>query len=305
VYDPQLSQLISEAIIRLRRDMGATAPFMTGQVSLWIQQLSGTAQPEDYFKHPLAFPSLLLPWWLEMSIRPKPDLAFQSDLVYSTVNGYYYIRLIDNLMDGHATVELELLPALGFFHTRFQTVYQPYFSSDHPFWEQFNSIWLHSADVAMKDAGLTEIDETKFKQISAQKVSAVKIPLAAVCYWYDRSDQLKPWFRLVDLLGCWHQFLNDLLGWYRDHTRQTCTYFLSEAERRRVDDEPLVRWVAREGFDWATEKLEMWLSALKELATELHSPDLEQYLEIREQMLQTQQAEVSAGLRNLVKLLEL
>jgi hypothetical protein len=157
----------------------------------------------------------------------------------------------------------------------------------------------------MKDAGLTEIDEAEFKQVAAQKISAVKIPVIAVCYRYNRPDLIAPWFRLVDRLGCWHQFLNDLLSWHRDHTRQTCTYFLSEAERRRVDDEPLVSWVAREGFDWAIDKLEIWMVAMRASAAELDSPELEQYLDVREQMLQTQQVEISNGLRNLQKLLEL
>jgi hypothetical protein len=278
---------------------------MAAQVTPWLEQLAGDGQPADYFKHPLAFPSLLLPWWLERTIQPEPDLAFQGDLVYSTINGYYYIRLIDNLMDGHATVELELLPALGFFHSRFQTVYQRYFPGNHPFWEQFSAIWLHSAEVAMQDAALTGIDEAEFTQIAAQKIGAVKIPLVALCYRYERLDLVEPWFQLVDLLGCWHQFLNDLLGWYRDDARQSCTYFLAEAARRRADAEPLVSWIAREGFDWASDKLAAWMAALKALAVELHSADLVHYLEVREQMLQSQQAEVVAGLRNLMTLLNL
>jgi len=305
MYHPQLNRIIVKAVSRLIAAMSQTAPFMAAQVTPWLKQLAGGNQPEDYFKHPLAFPSLLLPWWLERTIHPEPDLGFQTDLVYSTINGYYYIRLIDNLMDGQATVELELLPALGFFHTQFQTVYQTYFAGDHPFWDQFNTIWLHSAEVAMQDAGLTGIDEAEFTRIAAHKVCAAKIPLVAICYRYERSDLAEPWFRLVDLLGCWHQFLNDLMGWYRDDTRQTYTYFLAEAARSRVDAEPLVRWVAREGFDWATGKLESWMIALKELAVELHSPELAHYLDTRDQMLQTQQAEVTAGLRNLMKLLEL
>jgi hypothetical protein len=304
MYDPHLSRIITDAISRLMADMSQTAPFMAAQVTPWLRQLAGGDQPEDYFKHPLAFPSLLLPWWLERTIQPEPDPALQTDLVYSTINGYYYIRLIDNLMDGQATVELELLPALGFFHSCFQTVYQTYFAGDHPFWEQFSAIWLHSAEVAMQDAGQAGIDEEEFTQIAAQKICAVKIPLVALCYRYERPDLVEPWFRLVDLLGCWHQFLNDLLGWYRDDTRQSYTYFLAEAARRRTDAEPLVSWVAREGLDWATGQLAAWMAALKALAVELDSPDLAHYLDTREQMLQTQQAEAAAGLSSLMKLLD-
>lgn len=303
MYEPQLSRLITQAISRIHSEMGRATPFMAQQVSRWLEHLSGTHRPDDYFKHPLAFPVLLLPWWLEKSCGQAQDLSLQSDLIYSTINGYYYIRLIDNLMDGHATVELSLLPALGFFHTQFQAAYQPHFEAGHPFWHFFITTWLYSAEVVMKDASLTGIDESQFKQISAQKVCAAKIPLAAVCYRHNRSDLIEPWSRLVDGLGCWHQFLNDLLGWHRDDTRQTCTYFLSEAARRRNADEPVAGWVAREGFAWAIEKLQTWMLDLQALAGKLHNPALLAYLAQREAMLLRQQEDITEGLRNMAKII--
>jgi hypothetical protein len=203
-------------------------------------------------------------------------------------------------MDDHAIVELKLLPALGFFHTQFHRVYQRYFDSGHPFWDFFTRVWFHSGEVAMQDASLTDINEAQFEQIAAQKICAAKIPLAAICYRYNRPDLIEPWSQLVDLLGCWHQFLNDLLGWHRDHTRQICTYFLSEAERRRHVDEPVAGWVTREGFAWAIDKLEAWMSALQGLA-EIGSQDLTDYLETRQTMLLKQQEEVAEGLQTLAK----
>ena len=138
--------------------------------------------PANYFKHTLSFPMLLLPWWAEKTIRPRPDTAFQADIVHSTINGYYFIRLIDNLMDGHATVEMDLLPALGYFHTQFQAAYQWHFEHDHPFWEFFKTAWFHSAAVTMKDSSLTDLDQDQFVQVAARKTYAARIPLAAVCY---------------------------------------------------------------------------------------------------------------------------
>jgi hypothetical protein len=303
--EPQLSQIITVAVTRLRAELSQAAPYLAGQVEPWLLQLAGSNQPADYFRHPLAFPALLLPWWLEQTIHPQPDPAFQADLAYSTINGYYYIRLIDNLMDGHATVELALLPALGFFHSQFQLIYQHYFAADQPFWDFFITTWLQSAEVTFRDADLTNIDEATFKQVTAKKVGAAKIPLAAVCYRYNRPELIAPWSELVDQLGGWHQFLNDLLSWHRDHTRQTCTYFLSEAERRRAGHEPVVRWVAREGFDWAMGRLQEWLAELQALALELHSPALNAYLTERGRMLQQQQAEVAEGLAQLTRMLNL
>jgi hypothetical protein len=302
MYDTELSQIINRAMARLQADLAQNAPFMAGQVYPWLKQLAGQTQPEDYFKHPLAFPALLLPWWAERTLGKGPDIAFQSNLVYSTINGYYYIRLIDNLMDGHATIELKLLPALNFFHTRFQQAYQPYFAADHPFWTYFTATWFHSGDVTMHDAALTDINEAQFKQIAAQKICAAKIPLAAVWYRSEQLDCLTLWSHLVDLLGCWHQMHNDLFSWHRDETRQTCTYFLSEARRRRNSDEPTVAWVAREGFAWAIAKLQSWMSELKAFAGQLRSPDLGNYLENREALLLEQKEMLVKGLQSLAAL---
>jgi len=96
--------------------------------------LSCSNQPEEYFKHPRSFPILLLPWWLEKTLHPCPDAAFQLDLVRSTINGYYYIRLIDNLMDGHATVELKLLPA-SFLLYAIPDGIPTSFPPNHAFWD--------------------------------------------------------------------------------------------------------------------------------------------------------------------------
>ncbi len=304
MYDPALSTLISSAMTRLQSELAETAPFMAKQVVHWTQQLSGHNEPEDYFKHPLAFPALLLPWWLEQTLVDAPDAVLQADLIYSTINGYYHIRLIDNLMDNHPTTELKLLPALGFFHTQFQLVYQHYFETGHPFWNLFQTVWFQSAEAALVDANLTTIDKAQFEQIAGQKVCAAKIPLAAVCFRHGRADLIAPWSNFVDLLGCWHQMLNDLLGWYRDHSRGAITYFLSEAERQRQPDEPVAGWVARQGYTWALNKLEGWMSALQQATLELGSPDLVNYLETREAMLLRQQIELREGLRYLAAIVE-
>lgn len=303
MYDPQISELISGAVSRLQADMQQSAPVMAQHTWRWMHYLAGTSQVANYFMHPQAFPSLLLPWWLEKSLGQEPNLCLQTDIVYSTINGYYAIRLIDNLMDGHATVELTLLPALNFFQTQFQSAYRPHFVAGHAFWDFFNATWFHSAEVTLQDTTLTNLNITQFEQIAAQKTCAAKIPLAAVCYHYERPELIEPWSRWVDRFGCWHQLLNDCFGWHRDTASQTSTYFLAEAERRRQPDEPIVGWVAREGFTWAIETSQAWMSTLKTLAGELGSPDLLTYLETRETMLHQQQEEVAAGLQNLARLL--
>ncbi len=302
LYPPKLSHIITDSISRLQTEMAQAAPFMAQQVADWTAQLSGTPRPEEYFMHPLAFPSLLLPWWIEQTLTDRPDLTLQADIAYSTINGYYHIRLIDNLMDGHATVELNLLPALGFFHTQFQSAYQRSFSYEHPFWDLFRSVWFHAAESTLKDADLTEIDEPQFRQIAAQKVCAAKIPVAAVAYHHHRPDTIDPWSDFVDLFGCWHQLLNDLFDWHKDYINQTPTYFLSEADRRRKADQPVIGWIAEEGFEWAIAKLQEWMSSLKTQAKTLNSPDLLNYLDTRQSMLLKQKADVVKGLQSLATL---
>lgn len=299
MYEESLSNLLTTGLARLQMEMNRVAPFMAQQVSGWMGQLSGTQRPEDYFKHPASFPLLLFPWWLEKTLRPEPDLAFQADLVYSSMNGYYYFRLLDNLMDGHSTVEMKILPAASFFHLQSQTVYQRYFEPEHPFWDFFAQVLFGSVEATLQDAGLEDLDLARFRAVAGHKVCGGKLPLGAICYRYDCPHLIEPWSKFFDAFGAWHQMRNDVLDWNKDATRDTRTYFLSEADRRRWADEPVAAWVAREGFHWGSDLLHTWLAELKTLAAPLHSPDLEAYLAQREAMLVEQTSEVMAGLRSL------
>jgi hypothetical protein len=300
--DQQLNTIIAAAIERIAAEMRQTAPYMADQVFAWMQQLARSDRPADYFTHPVAFPMLLLPWWLEQAFHEMPDRAFQADLIYSTINGYYFIRLLDNVMDDHATVEHTLLPAAGFFHTQFQSQYQRYFPYSHPFWKLFTAVWFHSGDATIKDAALATLDRDTFIEVAAQKVSAAKIPLAAVCYRYEQPERIELWSRFIDLLGCWHQMFNDLFGWHKDLARATPTYFLSEAERRRDPTEPVAAWVVREGFAWGMQSLTVWMAEAKTLAGQLHVPHLEGYLDTRMMLLLDRYAELQAGLDSAAQL---
>lgn len=303
MYDPELSHIIDTALARLHTVLAEAAPFMAPQIVDWMADTGQEpVEPADRFRHPDSFPMLLLPWWLEATLHPTPDSPFQADLVYSTLNGYLFIRLIDNVMDGHATVEPKLLPALGFFHTQFQIPYQPYFERCHPFWTFFQSIWFASADATVRDASLAEVDSAQFAQIAAHKTCAVKIPLAAVCYYCSRPDLITPWSQFADLFGCWHQMLNDLFDWHRDMEHRTNTYFLTEARRRKRSAESVAGWVIREGFEWGVDTLQSWMDELRALADTLGSPALVAYLDSREALLFERKEQVSAGFQSLMNL---
>ncbi|NIV31599.1 MAG: hypothetical protein GWN58_19565 [Anaerolineae bacterium] len=304
MYDRQLSQIIDQAFLRIAAETAQASPFMAREISAWMNTMHHKG-PADYFKHPFSFPMLLLPWWAEKAIRPSPDTAFQADLAHSTINGYYYIRLIDNLMDGHATVEMDLLPSLGYFHTQFQAAYQRHFEHDHPFWEFFKTAWFHSAAATMKDSSLTDLDQDQFVQVAARKTYAARIPVAAVCYKCERIDLIPAWSQFLDSFGCWHQMWNDILGWYGDGRNQNQTYFLSEVARRKHPTESVTEWVIKGGFDWGIQLLKEWMAESQRLASGLGSEDLAVYLGERETMLLEQAERLATGLRGLAELLDL
>lgn len=304
-YDSSLRLIVAEAVSTIYDYMQASTPFMAKKAGEWMQQLSGTVRVEDYFLHPSAFPMFLLPWWVEKTLQPQPDEALQKAIAYSTANGYYYIRLIDNLMDGDTDTSASLLPALNFFHSQFQHSYYHYFSSEHPFWNLFNQVWFRSGESAMEDAYQTDIDFARFQQIAAQKICAVKIPIAAICYYHQQPELIKPWSIFVDLLGCWHQMSNDLFDWVKDSANQSKTYFLCEAARQKLPQESLTTWVMRYGFNWACELLQAWMAELQEQAIALHNPELHNYLIQREQMFFHKQDKVMAGFRSMNHLLNI
>lgn len=301
--DPHLSALVAAASRRLQAELEAQAPFMAQHVGAWMRDLSGTDEPADYFLHPVAFPMLSLPWWAEASLGGHPNQEFQADLIYSTINGYYHIRMVDNVMDGDATVEPLLLPALGFFHLRFHGAYQRHFVYPHPFWALFEQIWTNSAEATIHDRHLQALTLEQFETITAQKLCAAAIPVAAVCHRYGRADLIGPWSTLIDRLGRWHQLWNDLFTWRRDVAGGVATYFLAECDRRRQPDEPVGAWIVREGFAWGISVLEDWMAELQASAASLDSPALSAYLDHRIAMVRQQYVAASAGLRSAARLL--
>jgi hypothetical protein len=299
VYSEPMIQLIDRAVDRMLAEMRQGAPHVAGRAEQWVKALAGSERPGDYFRHPLAFPMLLLPWWMEQTVRATPDPDFQADLVYSSINGYYYLRMVDNVMDGHSTVERQLLPILGLFHMHFHAIYHAYFAHDHLFWRLFRSVCLQSAESAVRDASLHEIDLAAFQTIAGTKVVGGKIPLAAVSYRYGQPELFDQWQPFYDKLGCWHQMYNDLFGWLKDLRNQTPSYFLSEAERRKAPEQSPAEWVIREGFGWGVGLLNHWLEELHHLARDLNSPELSAYLHQRQIVLHEQSVKVVHTLHSL------
>jgi len=300
--DESFGNITAAALERIRASVERGTPFIAQRLLEWMNSLYPDHSLQEYCTHPESFPLLLAPWWLEETLRKKPDPSFQLDLIYSSLNMYYHIRLIDNLMDRDVPTDLALLPALGFLHTEFQRPYDRYFDYKHAFWELFTSIWFHFAEVTMLDRSMSEFDAAQFETIAAQKMCFAKIPVAAVCYKYGYMDALPPWSRFMERYGCWSQMLNDTFDWFKDLQNGAGTFFLSEARRRKRPDESVTEWVIREGLEWAIETLQAWMSELQMLAKGLENPAIVQHLSARAAVFATRRDDSLAGLRSLARL---
>jgi hypothetical protein len=291
LHDDQLQKLVSDACARIHAKLTRHAPFLGEQVRGWMAQLSPTGNASDYFLLPRMFPLLRLPLWVAKSFAAEAESEFLADVIYSTVNGYYYIRLLDNLMDGHGTNELEILPATAFFHTEFQATYQKYFEAAHPFWEMFRSAWFSASDAVTHEFNLDCIREAEFEGITVAKLAGARIPLAAVGFRYGTAQQMRSWEEFALALARWSQMEDDLFDWHHDLQHDKTSYFLTEANRRKGPD-TVDAWVIREGFQQGVETLQRELSALRDLVGPLNSPDLIRYLDLRETILEGQKTRI-------------
>lgn len=303
MYDQEIDALMARSASRIVADMKSAAPSMGEMAGRWIESLSPGNPPQEYFKYPAAFPIFLLPWWLEESVAPAREPAFMADVVTSTMCGYYYIRLLDNLIDGHATSELGILPTAAYFHARFQSAYQPYFPHGHPFWEVFRREWFRCAEAVILDRRLTTVDRFAFTNVSARKLRAALIPVAAVCLRHDRPELIEGWTRYCDLLARCVQMTDDVFDWHADASRGgVATYFLSEGLRRKRPDESVAAWVLREGFTWGVSTVREWLHELREQAPALDCPPATAYVDWRLEALREREEALSGTHERLARI---
>jgi hypothetical protein len=295
-FDDELRKLASDACARIEAELNRRAPFLGQRISNWMAHLSPTGKAPEYFLQSRSFPLLHLPWWAAKSFAAEPDLTFLADVIYSTINGYYFIRLLDNLMDDHGTIESNILPGTAFFHTEFQAVYQKYFEASHPFWEIFRSAWFSASDAVTREVHLDSIDDARFEQVTVAKLAAARIPVAAVAFRYNAGHRLRHWEEFTLALARFAQMEDDLSDWYDDlHNRKT-SRFLTKASRQK-DFDSIEAWVICEGFQQEMENLERELPALRRVAHCLASPDVVRYLDGRETMFKIQKLKVGEAFK--------
>ena len=304
VYDETIRLAVASAAARIFADLRLRLPASSDRISVWLACVHDSP-PATSVIQPQSFPMILLPRFLEKTIRPAREEAnFREDIVFITMNLYYYLRLIDNIIDNDKLSDVSLLPALSFFHVNLQTPLLSYFGAVHPFWDFFLETWLLCADVTIVDCGKASFNLEEFISIAAKKTSAAKIPLVAVCHHHGRSDLIAPWLEFHDVLGCWHQMWNDMRDWAADERNGIVTYFLSEGNRAKHAGETVAEWVIREGYDWGVAMMDRWMREMKDRAAQLGSRELGDYLIQRDEFERRYRGEIRLGLQNLGKLLE-
>lgn len=300
--ESSLQVAIDGAVHLLSDRLGTHLPDSAAAIGEWMHTLSAGCGPRAYFTHPQAFPTLALPHWAAASLRSAADPEFQLQLAYSSICGYYFIRMIDNLMDREATHEVTLLPALAFFHAEFQSVYQQCFELASPFWPLFRSAWYGTAEAAMLDARSKQITLETFEAVSARKVRAALIPVGAVFVRQGNYSPIASWSALTHQLGRWHQMENDLFDWYKDQRHGNRTYFLSAAEQQRDADETAMMWIVRTGFRETCDLLRGWIADTIRMAHALGSDALITYLHSRAAGFEQRAQVALAGLGGLQRI---
>lgn len=293
---------VKAALSRFDERVDALAPELSRRISDWTHILTRDGDRCNYFLHEEAFPALLFPWWIECAAGREPEGDLHPTLAYATLNGYYFIRLIDDVMDGDAEAQPHLLPAAAFFHTNFQSAFAKLFPPGHAFWSAFERIWTDTAAAAIEDHELGDYDLQTFRRLSARKVGAGLIPITAVEMTVGDDGSAKLWREAFDLMGAWHQFKNDFFDILRDREAGARTFALSHAGRRLQDGETLEAWLDREGVDWADHILAGWMAQMEELAATLGSQDFSLYLSARRQAVDARFADVRRGFDTLAQL---
>lgn len=297
--DDRLRILVHGACARIEDEFTRRAPFLGRHVRGWMAHLSPTGKAPDYFLQPRSFPLLQLPWWAAGSFTAEHDCEFLADILYSTICGYYYIRMLDNVMDGHATVERKILPATAFFHAEFQVTYQKYFDAAHPFWEVFRTAWFASSDAVTREFFLHRITRSDFERVTVAKLAGARIPLAAVGFRYSAGERLRYWEEFTLAMARWSQMEDDLFDWHDDLRQGKTSYFLTEAGRH-TGPGSLDAWVIGGGFQKEMETLERELIALRRLARALDSPDIVRYLESRQSIMESLKVSIGRAFQVLM-----
>jgi hypothetical protein len=298
--DSLLHQCLSNALLRFEANLdGAlprTAPYLR-------RLLRGVPTRPDHFLAIRNFPHFLLPYWLSPVADRVADAGFQTDLIYSSLNGYYAIRLCDNIADNDCPPELrKLAPCTLYFDSEAIAPFRKLFPATHEFWHLFDKLLAQQAEASAADSLLEDVDEETFTCLSSKKFTGTKIPLSAVRYRYQVSESaFERWVQFVDCLGNFAQFNNDFFDWRHDSIHGIITYVSSES-RRRAPGDSVTTWFLREGFEWGVAELQLRFDNAKLHARALGNEAVLDWLIARGRALEGDIGKLRSGLKLLKRL---
>ena len=281
-FPAALAHLLDEALTRLRRELRDRLPLTADAAWEWICGQSLTGSPSGAFRD-LRAHIALFPFLAARCGCGAADPKFESDLIFSTINGYYYCRLLDDVMDCHGEGTNRLAPVLGFFHVNFQAPYAVWFAPEHPFQEEFRKNWLAMADATCAGVERQEIDEDRFVRVASRKIAGIEVPLAAACFYRFGVCRVRAWSEMFRAFACFNEMQDAMFDWQQDLSPAEPTYLTSEAARRKGASESAAAWIVREGLEWADRVASGWMREAQKRAALLDSPELCAFLGFREE----------------------
>jgi hypothetical protein len=296
-WDPILKEFVSNAFRRFDANLQAALPRSTPKLRELLRRVP--TQPEHIF-NARSFPIVVLPYWLSPISERVVDGEFQTDVIYSSISGYYSIRLCDNIADNDCSPELrKLAPCTLYFDSEAIRPYRKHFPANHKFWSLLDKFLALQAEASAADSLLDDVDEETFASLSSMKFTGTKIPISAVRFRYQGTETVfERWLRLVDCLGNFAQFSNDFFDWQHDSIHGITTYVTSES-RRRAPEESIATWFFREGFDWGAEELKLRFENVKLLAEAIGNEAVLDWLIVRGRALDADIDKVRSGLELL------
>lgn len=293
--DP-LDPLIEAAATEIERAIAREMPGLAARARSWLRSLTTTGSIGDYYRHPRRFPMLRLPWW---AVRDRAVArSLLADVVRSTMAGYWFIRLLDDLVDGDPRARPDLLPLSALLHLEFQAGYQRHFPPDSPFWELFRTRWVRLADATARPA--TDASPEDLLARARATIGAVVIPLRALTFAAGVPERFEAWADGVERLAEIEQVIDDLTDWQVDFERGQPNVLVALGLRRGGGAIPA--WVVREGFRVGLDLGETLIDRARGPVAALDNGPLLAFLEGRRAALAELDAQTRPGLAQFAAL---
>jgi len=233
------------------RRLGALPSPLDALAARFLRSVAeGTTSHRGYFSGPLAPPLLYLPLWLARRLSTEGALTAHAEaavtpLLAGTMQGYFYVRIQDDLLDDPARADPELL-LLG--NACFAGMVLAYTEALGPraaaFFQAFDRAFSAFSRLTLAEQRVVRGDgpypEALFEE-HAGKVAFARVPLLAVAALADALHLEPSITALVDHLGVAYGLANDALGWPRDLRAGHRTHLLALAGLERADLDALAK----------------------------------------------------------------